>query len=263
MSKKFVISSGHGDKVAGAMGIIDEHKEAKKVVDRVFDILTKEYDVEGYKYHETTALTQDQNLANIVHFHNSKDRVLDIAVHFNSASPQATGSECCYYSEKSLADDMSKAMAGALDIADRGAKERKELYFLRLTDKPAILLEVCFVTSKKDTDSYKKNFEKLCQAIAGVVAHKLGYTKKVVTPVKKSQKSTKSSYYTKLDGKFEIIKECYAYRTPRFDIGGRTDSCKVGEVFTAVGVVRIGTAYRVRTKSGLYITANKDFIKPL
>jgi len=45
---------------------------------------------------------------------------------------------------------------------------------LRNTNKPAILLEVCFVSSKKDSDSYKKNFEKLAQAIAKVIADYAG-----------------------------------------------------------------------------------------
>lgn len=43
-------------------------------------------------------------------------------------------------------------MSDALSIVDHGAKERKELYFLCNTSKPAILLEVCFVTSKKDAE---------------------------------------------------------------------------------------------------------------
>ena len=69
---------------------------------------------------------------------------------------------------------MSKAMSGAMGISDRGPKYRSELYFLRNTNKPAILLEVCFVSSKKDSDSYKKNFEKLAQAIAKVIADYAG-----------------------------------------------------------------------------------------
>lgn len=178
MTKQFVISSGHGDKVSGAVGVLNEHNEAKKVVNRVYSILVDEYNGKGYKYHETTATSQQQNLANIVSFHNSKKRALDISVHFNSASASATGTECLYYDAKSLSAKMSKAMAIALGIVERGAKERKELYFLRNTSKPAILLEVCFVTSKKDAAAYHENFEYLCQAIAKVIADELNYKKK-------------------------------------------------------------------------------------
>ncbi|WP_312756096.1 N-acetylmuramoyl-L-alanine amidase [Rummeliibacillus suwonensis] len=180
MTKRFVISSGHGDKVSGAIGILNEHNEAKKVVNRVYAILTTQYNGSGYKYHETSATTQQRNLDNIVNYHNSKSRSLDISVHFNSASASATGSECLYYDAKSLSAAMAKAMATALGITNRGAKERKELYFLRNTSKPAILLEVCFVTSKKDAAAYHKNFEDLCQEIAKVIAEELDYKKKTV-----------------------------------------------------------------------------------
>ena len=180
MTKKFVISSGHGDHVSGAIGILNEHNEAKKVVNRVYAILTTQYNGSGYKYHETTATTQQKNLDNIVNYHNSKSRSLDISVHFNSASASATGTECLYYDARSLSAAMAKAMATALGITNRGAKERKELYFLRNTSKPAILLEVCFVTSRKDATAYHENFEKLCQAIAKVIAEELDYKKKTV-----------------------------------------------------------------------------------
>ena len=183
--KKFSISAGHGKHVSGANGKIKEHESAIKVTNRVYEILTREYNGKGSKFIETTATTQQKNLENIVKFHNTQKRDLDIAVHFNSASPSATGSEVCYYDLKGLSTKLSKAMANALGIADRGAKERKELYVLRNTTEKAILLEVCFVTSEKDTKSFKKNFEKLCQAIAKEIATYLGYKKH--TKVSKSQ----------------------------------------------------------------------------
>ncbi|WP_146553668.1 N-acetylmuramoyl-L-alanine amidase [Rummeliibacillus sp. SL167] len=208
MTKKFVISSGHGEKVSGAIGILNEHNEAKKVVNQVYAILTTQYNGSGYKYHETTATTQQRNLDNIVNYHNGKSRSLDISVHFNSASASATGSECLYYDARSLSVKMASAMSNALGIVNRGAKERKELYFLRNTTKPAILLEVCFVTSKKDAAAYHKNFEDLCQAIAKVIAEELGYKKKVTT----ASKSSKASYYKSGTGLYRIKKDCYAYK---------------------------------------------------
>jgi N-acetylmuramoyl-L-alanine amidase len=128
MVKQFVISSGHGDHISGAIGILNEHNEAKKVVNRVYAILTTQYNGSGYKYHETTATTQQKNLDNIVNYHNSKSRSLDISVHFNSASASATGTECLYYDARSLSVKMASAMSNALGIVNRGAKERKELY---------------------------------------------------------------------------------------------------------------------------------------
>lgn len=259
MTKQFVISSGHGDHVPGAIGILNEHNEAKKVVDRVYAILTTTYNGKGYKYHETSATTQQRNLDNIVNYHNGKSRSLDISVHFNSASASATGTECLYYDARGLSVKMSKAMSSALDIVDRGAKKRKELYFLRNTSKPAILLEVCFVTSKKDAAAYHKNFEDLCQAIAKVIAAELGYKKKVTTASKSSSKT--KSYYKSGTGLYRIKKDCYAYKTVKFDKDKRVEICKKGTKFTIVDVVRCGSAYRLKTKSGLYITANKEFVE--
>lgn len=169
---KVILSAGHGAKVSGANGFIKEHDEAVRLGKRVVEILGKE----AVFYQEKTATTQRQNLSNIVAYHNSKSRVLDVSLHFNSASAAATGSECLYLNPKlkNLSAKMSKAMSGAMGIRDRGPQYRSELYFLRNTNKPAILLEVCFVSSKKDSDAYKKNFEKLAQAIAKVLAEQVG-----------------------------------------------------------------------------------------
>lgn len=257
MSKQFVISSGHGEHVSGAIGILDEHQEAKKVVDRVYAILTKTYDGIGFKYHETSATTQQRNLDNIVNYHNGKKRDLDVSVHFNSGPPSASGTECLYYDAKSLSAKMAISMATSLGIANRGPKERKELYFLRNTTKPAILLETCFVSSKLDAKQYKENFELLCQGIAQVIAGYLGYKKK-------GQATTGNDrYYTKGTGKYQIRKACGAYNGKIFDEAEMVYKLKPGEVFTITAIVKAGSAYRLKTKSGLYITAHKDYVKPL
>lgn len=257
--KKFVISSGHGKIVGGAVGFINERAEAVKVVDRVYAILTNSYNGRGYRYHESTAQNQSQNLANIVNYHNSKDRELDVSVHFNSATATATGTECLYYDAKSLSAKMSAAMAKALDVRDRGPKERTELYFLRNTTKPAILLEVCFVSNKDDVAKYKANFERLCQAIAKTIADYLGYKKEATTP---SPDSAKASYYTSNDlkGLYRIKKDCYLYNSVQFDKKNREQEIKKGEAVTALEIVKYKHTHRLKTKFG-YVTANKEFVE--
>lgn len=257
--KKFVISSGHGKIVGGAVGFINERAEAVKVVDRVYAILTNSYNGRGYRYHESTAQNQSQNLANIVNYHNSKDRELDVSVHFNSASASATGTECLYYDAKLLSTKMSAAMAKALDVRDRGPKERTELYFLRNTTKPAILLEVCFVSNKDDVAKYKANFERLCQAIAKTIADYLGYKKEATTP---SPDSAKASYYTSNDlkGLYRIKKDCYLYNSVKFDKKNREQEIKKGEAVTALEIVKYKHTHRLKTKFG-YVTANKEFVE--
>lgn len=225
MTKQFVISSGHGDKVSGAIGVLNEHTEAKKVVNKVYSILTTKYNGVGFKFHETKATTQQQNLSNIVAYHNGKKRDLDLSIHFNSGVATATGSECLYYDAKSLSAKMSKATSGALGIADRGPKERKELYFLRNTNKPAILVEVCFVSSKKDAKAYNDKFDELCEAIAKVIADHLGYAKvKTTKAAKKTTSKTAGKSINQLAK--EVIKGVYG--------NGRERQLALGDNYAAV-----------------------------
>lgn len=176
--KTVAISVGHSKDVRGASGVIDEVNEAQKVTDRVATIL-KENGITAITFFDTTSKTQSQNLETIVKFHNSKTRALDVSVHFN-ATPGGTGSEV-YYKQgdavaHSIATAVSKAMATSIGIKDRGAKS-KALRFINGAKAHPILLEVCFVDSKKDAEKYKANFEALCQSIAYTIARSIGAEK--------------------------------------------------------------------------------------
>ena len=160
------ISSGHSINCQGASDIINEVTEAKKVVDRVCDII-KASGKACYKYHDTSS-SSSQNLVNIVNWHNGFKDGVDVSIHFNAYShvDKPMGTEVCYYSNSSLAAAISKEISTAGGFIDRGAKQRTGLYFLKHTNKPAILIEICFVDSVADVNLYKANFEKICQAIA-------------------------------------------------------------------------------------------------
>lgn len=171
--KSITISSGHGKKVAGASGILNEVTEARKVVERVAYYL-KQLGVKVNVFHDDTSTTVNGNLSTIVNYHNKSSRELDVSVHFNAfkSTTAPMGCEVLYYDIKATAASLSKSIATAGGFKDRGGKERKELYFLKNTVKPAILIEVCFVDSKADADLYKKNFENICKAIAENLAGK-------------------------------------------------------------------------------------------
>ena len=160
------ISSGHSINCQGAVDIINEVTEAKRVVDRVYDII-KASGKACYKYHDTSS-SSSQNLVNIVNWHNGFKDGVDVSIHFNAYShvDKPMGTEVCYYSQPTLAKEVSKNIANVGGFIDRGAKQRTGLYFLKHTNKPAILIEVCFVDSVKDVELYKANFENICQAIA-------------------------------------------------------------------------------------------------
>jgi N-acetylmuramoyl-L-alanine amidase len=170
---KIVISSGHGKYVRGASheNGLDEVDEARRVVPEVVHWL-KLHGHKAVEFHDDTSTTQDQNLHAIVAAHNAETRDLDVSVHFNcyTWTSGARGCEVCYVSDaaKPIASAVSQAMAEAAGFINRGAKYRSDLYFLNKTERPAILLEVCFVDAAVDIENYRKHFEALCEAIADV-----------------------------------------------------------------------------------------------
>jgi N-acetylmuramoyl-L-alanine amidase len=164
---KIVISSGHGLKVRGASGLIDEVDEARNVVDRLQKILGDTVTI----FHDDVSTTQNENLNRIVNFHNSQTRDLDISVHFNAYTytDGGRGTEVLYLTQQELAERVSLAISNAGGLINRGAQKRSDLFFLNGTDEPAILIEVCFVDAKADVEAYEKNFDAICQAIADLV----------------------------------------------------------------------------------------------
>lgn len=71
------ISAGHGDRISGAVGIIDEHNEAVKIVKRVAQIMGSD----AVSFVEKRATSQNSNLSNIKTWHNSQNADLNISVH--------------------------------------------------------------------------------------------------------------------------------------------------------------------------------------
>lgn len=165
-----VISSGHGLKVRGAAGIIDEVDEARRVTEALADAL-RFRGVDVITFHDDKSTSQSQNLWTITDFHNSKKRDLDISVHFNAFEQrsQPVGTEVWYVTQADLAKHLSAAMA-SVGLIDRGAKYSNGLHFLNQTVMPSVLLEVCFVDSQADCDIYADNFEAICEVLADELA---------------------------------------------------------------------------------------------
>jgi N-acetylmuramoyl-L-alanine amidase len=190
MIDEITMSPGHGLYVRGANKFLDEVNEARKVVARVGAYL-RELGIKLHTYQDDTTKSQNANLKAIVDHHNATSRDLDISVHFNAGG--GTGVEVLYYDEKAKASSLSKAIADALGLPDRGAKPRKELYFLRKTNKPALLIEVCFVDRTEDKVAYEKNFDKMCRAIAENLSGKKLSGSTTDKPVAESAPSVKPS----------------------------------------------------------------------
>ena len=166
---KYNVHGGHNKKVPGASGYLDEVTEDRKVKDAVIKYLR----AAGHTVYDCTddaGTTQSKNLANIVAKCNAHTVDLDISIHLNAGG--GTGCEVYYTSSKgkTYAGKVSAAVANALKIKNRGAKERDNLYVLNHTTAPAILVECCFVDSK--TDKSKWNVDKCAKAIVEAVIGK-------------------------------------------------------------------------------------------
>jgi N-acetylmuramoyl-L-alanine amidase len=156
--------------VQGAVGIINEVEQARRVTNKVAEELVNR-GVDVFVFHDDTSKNQGQNLQTIVDAHNGEVRDVDISVHFNAFEQREgpVGTEVWYVSQKTLAAKLSAAMAEAGGFIDRGAKYTSSLKFLNSTHEPAVLLEVCFVDSEADVDLYDENFDAICDAIATVL----------------------------------------------------------------------------------------------
>jgi N-acetylmuramoyl-L-alanine amidase len=166
---RIVISSGHGKHVPGAVGILNEVEEARRVVEAVAEEL-RAIDVEVMTFHDDTSHDQQTNLKTIVEAHNAEDRDLDVSVHFNAyvETTSPMGTECLYVTQATLAGHIAGAIA-SVGFINRGAKKRTDLYFLNQTEMPSILIEVCFVDSSADAELYRARFGEIVTAIAAVL----------------------------------------------------------------------------------------------
>lgn len=162
---------------SGANGILNEVTEARKVTQRVYEIL-KESNVPCTYFEDNTSSNQRQNLNTLVKHHNADRDGLIVSIHLNSGgdSSKGIGTEVLYSTQKDLAAAIAKAISEASELINRGAKHRDNIAVLTQTYEPAILIEVCFVNSVVDAATYRQNFEKICQAIAKELAAYLGKT---------------------------------------------------------------------------------------
>ena len=178
------VSAGHnpdGKVACGAVGLLKESTEARKVTNEVVRLLKEQ----GHTVYSCTCdngTSQSDVLKKIVAKCNQHTVDLDVSIHFNAGAGaqkkngQTTGTEVLVY------NDTSKAMAAAQRVAkqiaalgykNRGIKIRDGLYFLRNTKSPAMLIECCFVDDGDDAAlyDYKKMAAAIVQGITGVKAN--------------------------------------------------------------------------------------------
>lgn len=174
------VHAGHnpdGKTACGAVGLIKESTEARRVKDEVISQLK----ALGHTVYDCTVNNgtgKKDVLQKIVAKCNAHDVDLDVSIHFNSAANdragngKTTGTEVLLYSNASrshtYAENVCKALA-LLGFKNRGVKYNPALYVLKNTKAPAMLIEVCFVDDKDDVELYdcKKAADAIVYGITG------------------------------------------------------------------------------------------------
>jgi N-acetylmuramoyl-L-alanine amidase len=158
------VHAGHnkaGKVACGAVGILNESNEARAVKNEVIRLLT----LLGHTVYDCTvddAKSQADNLSKIVAKCNSHDVDVDLSIHFNAGANdqvgngKTTGTEVYIYPNGGMhgkAQNVVNSIA-ALGFKNRGVKTSKDLYVLRKTKAPAMLVECCFVDDADDARLY-------------------------------------------------------------------------------------------------------------
>lgn len=200
MSETYTIitsNGGHSYKAPGASADGFKEHEQTRLCNKAFIKAMKK---RGVAVIDTTsdaknkyAVLQEQVAkANRV---NGGKKQLDLSFHLNASDGKGHGTEVYYYSDdaKPLAAALSRAISKKLGLTDRGAKQGKDLYFLRKTKATALLVEVCFIDNPDDMRALVKKREVAMEAVADVVAARM---KPLSTDSSTSSTDVSSSSYT-------------------------------------------------------------------
>jgi len=170
---KIAVRGGHNPQASGAVALINEVTEDRKVKDSVIKYLKQL----GHTILDVTPSNMDVNsdLAYGVNKANSWGADIFISIHFNKAYNSyngAIGSEVCVYSKFNEAQRVVDKL-GSLGFKNRGQKVRTDLYELNNTSMLAMIVEVCFVEATEDVALYKKlGSDNIGKAIAEGVSGK-------------------------------------------------------------------------------------------
>lgn len=179
---KINVHAGHnpdGKIACGAIGFVQESTEARKVKDEVIRQLRKM----GHSAFDCTCedgKNQPDVLHSIVQKCNKNEVDIDISIHFNSGAKdergngKTTGVEALIYSTSSKSKECAEKLCSAISMLgfrNRGVKVRNDLYFLRKTKAPAVLIECCFVDDKDDVNLY--DYRSMANAIVFGITGKI------------------------------------------------------------------------------------------
>lgn len=162
------IDKGHAIKGSvGASAILNEVAENRKIGNRLIAML-KEKGHTVFDCSVDESYDVNNQLAGIVNKANAQKLDLFVSIHLNAGGGHGTetyiynGSYSFKESNRATAKKVNDAVVSSCGFRNRGVKEGN-LYVLRGTISPAILVEVCFVDSQEDAN--KINTEAIAKAM--------------------------------------------------------------------------------------------------
>lgn len=195
------IAGGHSAIARGASGYLDEYECDRAFVAQLIDA----FDAQGWYVTDCSNEESDVSaeLREECRIANASGADLFIAVHFNAGG--GTGTEVWHYpysSAETYAQDVSRELASALGLPNRGAKSTTGLYVLNHTEMPAILIEVCFVDTEADAAAWHAT---PWDDLVGAVVRGLGgdYEKKEEDMLTEHQDRLLATIYEQVTGTYD------------------------------------------------------------
>lgn len=156
MAVKIFLLAGHGGSSPGA--VYHGRKEATEAI-KLVDAVYKKVKPHMPKNHELVKVPHSLDYKNGADWVKARLGPYDIVIdfHFNAFHDQrATGTETLYQSNPGFAKRVNVNTVRKLNLANRGTKQRTDLYLLNVLPDSAALLEVCFLSNKSDMARYDK-----------------------------------------------------------------------------------------------------------
>lgn len=175
----------------GAIGIVKESTENRNVATELITLMKKEGHT-AYNCTVDNGTSASDVLNKIVSKCNAHSVDLDVSIHFNcgvedmKGNGKTTGVEVLVYKTSGVAYETAKRICKEVEklgYKNRGVKQRTDLFFLKKTKAPALLVECCFVDDKDDIDLY--HAKSMAKAIAqGILNKTINEPVPQPTPVK-------------------------------------------------------------------------------
>ena len=210
MTKKHLLIAGHGYSDPGAHGNGENERDfiRREVIKRVAKYInaTKGHKAEMYNLDwnmfADTAAGQRQNKSYGMYKYNTNSFASMTEFHLDAASSSATGGHVII-TNRFNADAIDKRLGEAIKkyVGLRGGmaiSKRNDLLQVNVAADRNInyrLVELGFITNKKDMDNIKKNIEAYCKALAEAITG-VSSTVKASTPKKKVVSKAKQTVKT-------------------------------------------------------------------